>query len=73
MRAAAMAMVMLSGGCGSGRPAGPPPPEAVEACEGRSVGDRCSFEGPHGPVVGICDVPEDGAARACVPQRRPRV
>lgn len=70
MRAASLAMVILSGACAPGRAGGRPPAEAVEACEGRAIGERCSFEGPHGPVVGICDVPR-GEAQACVSQRRP--
>jgi hypothetical protein len=70
MRAAAVAVVILSGACAPGRVEGQPV-EAVEACADGAIGERCSFEGPHGPVVGICDVRAD-EARACVSQRRPK-
>jgi hypothetical protein len=70
MRATTM-VVILSGACAPGSAGEPPPVEAVEACAGGAVGDRCSFEGPHGPIVGICDVRQDRAGRACVPRRRP--
>lgn len=65
-----MVAVILSWACAPGRVEGPPN-EAVEACADAAIGARCSFEGPHGPVVGICDVRADGEARACVSRRRP--
>lgn len=73
MRTAAMAMAMVVGACASGSGEGPPAPEAVEACAARSLGEACSFEGPHGPVVGVCGAVGDRDVRACVPRRRTRV
>lgn len=57
---------------GSGRPEGPPP-EAIEACEGRADGDECRFESPRGEVKGTCRTPPRREALACVPtdHRRP--
>jgi hypothetical protein len=71
MRAATMAVVILSGACAPGRGEGHPAREAVEACADGAIGARCSFEGPYGPVVGVCDAGADGQARACVARRRP--
>lgn len=68
MRASMMTAVIVSGACAPVE--GPPRREAVEACADAAIGARCSFEGPHGPVVGICDA-RDGEPRACVSQRRP--
>ena len=47
------------------RPPGPPP-EAIEACEGRTEGDVCEVNTPHGRLEGTCRiVPEE--LFACVP------
>jgi len=47
-----------------------PPPEAVEACEGKEVGDDCEFEGMQGePVTGACQM--DGEVLACMPEGGP--
>jgi hypothetical protein len=43
-----------------------PPPEAIDACSGRSEGDACGFQAPMGRVDGECrQVPE--GQTACVP------
>lgn len=47
-----------------------PTPEALEACEGRSVGASCSVETPHGALEGTCEAPE-GRALACRPAHPP--
>lgn len=61
-------------GPGNGPPGREPPPEAIEACEGKNEGDKVEFETPHGDIVkGSCmkkddllfAVPENG-------QRPPR-
>lgn len=43
-------MTSFAGNRGGGRPEGPPP-EAVEACEGKSVGDSVQFEGRRGDKI----------------------
>ena len=48
---------------GQGRPPGPPP-EAIEACQGMSAGDACSFEGRRGSESGSCFKPSDAPADA---------
>ncbi|MEO1173350.1 MAG: hypothetical protein AAFX94_15055 [Myxococcota bacterium] len=46
-----------------------PPPEALAACEGRSEGDACSFEGRRGGAVnGTCRIPPQSQQLACVPE-----
>lgn len=40
----------FASGRGGGRPQGPPP-EAIAACEGKSVGDSVEFEGRRGDTV----------------------
>jgi hypothetical protein len=47
----------------------PPPDEAVQACEGKSVGDDCSFTSPNGEVTGTCQM--IGDVLACVPEGGP--
>lgn len=48
-----------------------PPPEAVEACQSKSEGDACSFEGRRGFVSGLCLSPPDAEWLACRPSDRP--
>lgn len=36
-----------------------PPPEAIEACEGKKEGDSCEFEGRRGKVTGTCQTRRD--------------
>ena len=38
---------------------GPPPPEALAACQGKTAGASCSFTGKHGPKQGTCGAPPD--------------
>lgn len=53
---------------GQGGPDGPPPPEAVEACAGSTIGARCSFEGRSDKVTGTCQSgPAGKGPTACVP------
>lgn len=61
------------GGLGRGGQGGPggrfgePPPQALEACEGRSNESACSVDTPHGRLSGTCrDVPS--GELACVPE-----
>jgi hypothetical protein len=42
-----------------------PPPEATQACEGKSENAQCAFEAPHGTIAGTCRTMRDGVA--CVP------
>ena len=45
---------------------GPPPAEALQACESLSAGDACSFEDDNGIVEGTCRAPENRPL-ACAP------
>jgi hypothetical protein len=48
-----------------------PPPEALDACSGKKIGDLCSFVTPkRGTIEGTCKAPE-GKPLACRPARRP--
>ena len=53
------------------RPPGPPPPEALEACDGKTDGDECAFEGRFGSVTGTCFRPEASLPLACRPDHPP--
>jgi len=50
-----------------------PPPEAVEACDGKANGDECSFTGRDGEdLEGVCGIGIGGGAQiACRPKHRP--
>ena len=48
---------------------GGPPPEATQACEGRSENAKCGFDAPHGAITGTCRNMRDGMA--CVPEGGP--
>lgn len=52
----------------SGPGGGRPPREAVDACEGKSSGAACSFEGRDGSSSGTCQSPESNVPAACVPE-----
>ena len=56
---------------GKRKPPCHPPPEAVDACDGRASGDACSFETPDGDTLsGSCFKPDDApgdAPLACKP------
>ncbi len=54
---------------GGRRPQGPPPPEAIEACESKSEGDTCEVNTPHGMLNGTCITIENQSA--CVPEGGP--
>ena len=41
---------------------GRPPEEAMVACDGKNVGDACSFEGLRGTEAGVCDTTPNGVA-----------
>ena len=56
------------GGGNPGGGGGQPPQAAVDACDGLSAGDACSFEGRGGErVTGVCG--ETAGGLACRPQR----
>lgn len=45
-----------------------PPREAMQACEGQSSGDACSFDLRDGTAVkGTCRTPDEKVPAACVP------
>jgi hypothetical protein len=46
-----------------------PPPEAYEACEEKSVGDECDFQGLEGTVTGTCQDYEGDLV--CMPENPP--
>ena len=49
-----------------------PPPEALEACEGKAAGEACAFEGRRGEAVeGQCFTPDEERPLACRPERAP--
>ena len=48
-----------------------PPPEAIEACSGKSENDSCSFSGRRGTVEGSCIVPPREETLACAPEGGP--
>lgn len=54
---------------GQGRPQGPPP-EAIEACEGKSVGDSVEFSGRRGESIEATCQEKDGLL-AAVPDNMP--
>ncbi len=64
LRWSALGLLLLSSCTAIARPQGPPP-EALDACSGRSAGTVCSFEAPHGTVSGSCRNTPGG--NACVP------
>lgn len=52
-----------------------PPQEALDACDGASQGDACSFEGRDGEQLsGTCEAPPDDTSKplACRPSQPPR-
>jgi hypothetical protein len=49
-----------------------PPPEAIEACEGKSANDPCSFTGRRDDTIeGTCFAPPDIDQLACAPEGGP--
>ena len=58
------------GGRGEGRPHRPPP-EALDACQGKAAGAGCSFQGKHGNVEGTCFTPASDKPLACRPSKPP--
>ena len=48
-----------------------PPPEAIEACSGKSENDTCSFSGPRGTVEGSCIILPREETLACAPEGGP--
>lgn len=47
------------------QPMGGPPPEATAACRGKTSGDACAFQAPHGTMRGSCRGPS--GRLACAP------
>jgi hypothetical protein len=47
---------------------GTPPQEAITACQNKTSGASCSFAAPDGQKSGICRMPPQSPALACVPQ-----
>jgi hypothetical protein len=45
-----------------------PPPEAIDACQGKGEGESCSFEGKHGKVEGTCKTRHE--TMRCVPDKK---
>ncbi len=56
----------------SRRPPRTPPPEAVAACSGKSVGAACTFLHKERSETGKCFTPDPAQAVACKPDRPPR-
>lgn len=51
---------------------GGPPPEAFEACEGKSSGASCSVEGREETISGTCQADrKDSSKTLCVPEGGP--
>lgn len=48
-----------------------PPPEALQACAGKSQGAACSVTFRGETLQGTCEAPPDGAALACRPANMP--
>jgi 4-amino-4-deoxy-L-arabinose transferase-like glycosyltransferase len=49
-----------------------PPPQALEACAGSTLGDACSFSLPNGNTInGTCVTPPNASQLACAPQGLP--
>lgn len=68
-----VASTAYAGGRGDKGRRGPPrtpPPEAVDACDGKSEGDSCSVDTPHGTLDGECRNVPSGEL-ACVPDGHP--
>ncbi len=70
-----LSLVAISGwASGQGGPGGGkkgPPPEAIEACEGKSVGDSVEFTGRRGETVEATCQEKDGQL-AAVPKNAPK-
>ncbi len=59
------------GGGDSGGRRGPPP-EAIQACEGKSADDACSFTGRNDETIdGVCFAPPGVDELACAPEGGP--
>jgi hypothetical protein len=59
-------------GSGPGHPCGPPPQEALDACEGLAADDTCAFDIDGHHVDGTCrNGPEGDGPLACAPDRPP--
>lgn len=54
------------------RPSGPPP-EMIEACQGKSAGDTCKLTGHQDKTItGTCQASREDASRlVCLPKERP--
>ncbi len=75
----AISVLLLSGlattasarpGDGGGRRG--PPPEAIEACDGKQRNDQCSFTGRGDKTLeGICSAPPGVDELACAPEGAP--
>jgi hypothetical protein len=63
----------MGGGMGNGMGGGMqgPPPEASQACQGKSQGSSCSFETPRGTMQGTCGSPPGMSLSLCMPQGGP--
>ena len=49
-----------------------PPPEAIEACQGKSANAPCSFTGRYDDTLeGTCFAPPDADELACAPEGGP--
>jgi hypothetical protein len=58
------------GGQGQGRRG--PPPEALDACQGKQADDQCSFTGRNDETItGVCFAPQGVDELACAPEGGP--
>jgi len=76
LTAALFSILMLSASqCyakpGSGGGHRGPPPEALDACSGKSENDSCSFSGRRGTVEGSCIIPPQQESLVCAPEGGP--
>lgn len=66
------AWAQMPGGAQRGGRQGPPP-EASQACAGKSQGDSCSFKTQRGTISGACGMPPMGQKQMlCMPQGGPQ-
>ncbi len=66
------ALAQTNQGSGKGQGRHGPPPQAIEACNGKTAGDQCEFKGRKGDILkGTCFTPDKDKPLACRPNDRP--